>query len=140
MKFTKTVAILLLVCCILIAMVGCNTPGPQGEVGPQGPQGAQGVQGLQGEKGETGAQGPQGAQGLQGEKGETGAVGDKGEKGDKGDDGEDVTVEALYEAYVTEHGDVAYEDFLALYMTLQTDNFTTINRCLQSAVKIYTKI
>lgn len=80
-----------------------------------------------------------GADGEKGEKGETGAVGDKGEKGDKGDDGEDVTVEALYEAYVTEHGDVAYEDFLALYMTLQTDNFTTINRCLQSAVKIYSE-
>ncbi len=74
-----------------------------------------------------------------GANGETGAVGDKGEKGDKGDDGEDVTVQALHEAYVAEHGEIAYEDFLALYMTLQTDNFTTINRCLQSAVKIYSE-
>lgn len=99
MKFTKTVAILLLVCCILIAMVGCNTPGPQGEVGPQG---AQGVQGPQGEKGETGAQGPQGAQGLQGEKGETGAQGPQGEKGEDG--------KSTYEIYCEKYGYTGTEE------------------------------
>lgn len=80
-----------------------------------------------------------GADGEKGDKGDTGATGEKGEKGDTGDDGEDITVQALYEAYVAEYGEISYAEFLSLYMTLQTDNFTAINRVLQSAVKIYSE-
>ncbi len=77
-----------------------------------------------------------GADGEKGEKGDTGAT---GEKGDTGDDGEDITLQALYEAYVAEYGEISYAEFLSLYMTVQTDNFTVINRLLQSAVKIYSE-
>lgn len=77
-----------------------------------------------------------GADGEKGEKGDTGAT---GEKGETGDDGEDITLQALYEAYVAEYGEISYAEFLSLYMTLQTDNFTVINRVLQSAVKIYSE-
>lgn len=77
-----------------------------------------------------------GADGEKGDKGDTGAT---GEKGDTGDDGEDITLQALYQAYVAEYGQIEYSEFLSLYMTLQTDNFTVINRLLQSAVKIYSE-
>ena len=83
--------------------------------------------------------GADGEKGEKGDKGDTGATGEKGDKGDTGDDGEDITVQALYEAYVAEYGEISYAEFLSLYMTLQTDNVTVINRVLQSAVKIYSE-
>ena len=95
--------------------------------------------GADGEKGEKGDKGDTGATGEKGDKGDTGATGEKGDKGDTGDDGEDITVQALYEAYVAEYGEISYAEFLSLYMTLQTDNVTAINRVLQSAVKIYSE-
>ena len=107
------------------------TNGADGEKGEKGDKGDTGATGEKGDKGDTGATGEKG------DKGDTGATGEKGDKGDTGDDGKDITVQALYEAYVAEYGEISYAEFLSLYMTLQTDNFTVINRCLQSAVKIY---
>lgn len=56
-----------------------------------------------------------------------------------GADGKDVSVEALYATYVEKYGDISYADFLALYLSENTENYTSIGRCLLSTAKIYTE-
>ena len=76
--------------------------------------------------------------GADGESGADGVDGKNGEDGKDGVDGKDITVEALYERYVTEYGEIDYADFLEMYMTLESEEYPAIHNCLQTTAKVYT--
>ncbi len=58
--------------------------------------------------------------------------------GTDGKDGADASITDIYEAYKEETGsDLAFEDFLAQYLTLNTDMSAAINSSLLSVAKIY---
>ncbi len=56
-----------------------------------------------------------------------------------GKDGEGITVTELYEKYKEEYGEIAYADFLALYMSFGSDDYTVVNEALSSCAKVYTE-
>ena len=62
-----------------------------------------------------------------------------GTDGQNGADGESITIEAVYEQYKKEYGEISYADFLALYMTFENNDYTVIGNCLRSSAKVYTE-
>lgn len=65
--------------------------------------------------------------------------GENGTDGEDGKNGENVTIEAVYEQYKQEYGEISYADFLALYMTFENNDYTVIGDCLRSSAKVYTE-
>lgn len=82
--------------------------------------------------------------------GKDGAKGDKGENGKDGIDGEDgqdgvvskeVTIEDIYNLYVSEYGDISYSEFLERYLNISyNDNSEVIGKCLLSSMQIYSEV
>ena len=62
-----------------------------------------------------------------------------GMDGQNGADGESITIEAVYEQYKKEYGEISYADFLSLYMTFENNDYTVIGNCLRSSAKVYTQ-
>ena len=50
-----------------------------------------------------------------------------------------ATVDAVYEQYKQEYGEISYADFLSLYMTFENNDYTVIGNCLRSSAKVYTQ-
>ena len=72
--------------------------------------------------------------------------GSDGIDGRDGKDGQNVTIEDIYNKYVSEHGDISFEDFLKEYLNYTNGELenatslrTAINRSLMSGVTILTK-
>ena len=72
--------------------------------------------------------------------------GNDGVDGRDGKDGHSVTIEDIYRKYVSEHGDISFEDFLREYLSYTdgelneaTSLRATINRSLMSGVTILTR-
>lgn len=72
--------------------------------------------------------------------------GDSGRDGRDGKDGQNVTIDDIYNKYVSEHGEISFEDFLREYLSYSdgelneaTSLRATINRSLMSGVTILTK-
>lgn len=66
--------------------------------------------------------------------------------GRDGKDGQDVTIDAIYNKYVSEHGETSFEDFLKEYLSYDGTELSTaaslratINRSLMSGVSILTR-
>ena len=58
--------------------------------------------------------------------------------GRDGQDGEDADINAIYEAYREQTGkDITFEEFLAEYLSTNSDMSTVIGSSLQSVAKIY---
>ena len=68
-----------------------------------------------------------------------GQNGTDGANGQDGKNGENITIEALYDKYKEEYGEISYADFLALYMTFENKDYTVIGDCLRSSAKVYTE-
>ena len=69
-----------------------------------------------------------------------GEKGDNGINGEKGDDGKDLTIESIYNSYKEKYGEISFQDFLEIYLTLSVDGTTAaVNSALLSSVKIYTE-
>lgn len=64
-----------------------------------------------------------------------------GTNGTDGEDGENyLTAQDLYETYKSYYGDdLTYGEFLEKYLSVSTDNSTTINSCLLSAATVYSE-
>ncbi len=56
-----------------------------------------------------------------------------------GKNGNDLTAEDLYNEYVERYGEISYADFLAMYLNYSVNDYSIINRCLQSSAKVYTE-
>ncbi|MGN0822300.1 MAG: hypothetical protein ACI4NG_00850, partial [Candidatus Gallimonas sp.] len=67
------------------------------------------------------------------------ANGKNGVDGEDGKDGKDVSVEEVYQKYVSEYGEISYEDFLALYLSVNVDSSFGIGSALKSSLKVYTE-
>lgn len=59
--------------------------------------------------------------------------------GTNGSDGQDVTVDALYERYKQEYGEISYAEFLSLYLSYGGDDYSVVNKCLRSSAKVYSE-
>lgn len=62
------------------------------------------------------------------------------ENGKDGKDASSPTIQEIYNQYVALYGDITFDEFLQTYLRSdKVDNATTINKCLQSCLKIYTE-
>ena len=63
-----------------------------------------------------------------------------GKDGVDGDNGKDVTIDEIYEKYKEEYGDISYQEFLNLYLTVNNDlQEKVVNSNLFSVMRVYSE-
>ena len=73
-----------------------------------------------------------------GEDGEDGVDGEDGADGEDGKDGEDLTISAIWQAYIQETGeDLTLAQFIEQYLSLSADSSAAVGTALLSCVSIY---